>query len=186
MEGRRRFGWGWLTHPRSPAKREGSISKISHVVPEIEWPTFAPPIAAINALKREKNAVILGHNYMTPEIFHCVARFHRRQPRAGARGGANGREGHRAGRRAFHGRDVEDPLAGKDRADPRSEGRLFARRLHHRRRCAPAQAEISRPAGGDLCEHLRRREGGKRYLLHVAAMPCRWSKTSRASSASTP
>jgi quinolinate synthase len=43
------------------------------VIPPVEWPAFAPYVKAINELKRERNAVVLAHNYMTPEIFHCVA-----------------------------------------------------------------------------------------------------------------
>ena len=47
--------------------------KVKKVIPEVEWPVFAPLIHRINQLKKQKNAVILGPNYMTPEIFHCVA-----------------------------------------------------------------------------------------------------------------
>src|SRR6478736_375045 len=47
--------------------------KVARVIPPIEWPAFAPYIVAINELKRSRNAVVLAHNYMTPEIFHCVA-----------------------------------------------------------------------------------------------------------------
>jgi quinolinate synthase len=59
--------------PEVAAATDAVYEKVRGSIPRFEWELHAPLIAEINRLKKVRNAVILGHNYMVPQIFHGVS-----------------------------------------------------------------------------------------------------------------
>ena len=159
-------------------------AKVRHAIPSIEWPVHAEDIEAILHLKESRNAVILAHNYQTPEIYHCVAdlvgdslALAREATKvdadvivlAGVHFMAETAKLLNPGKKVL----IPDVAAGCSLAESITpeDVRALRRRL-------------SRRAGRHLCEHVGRREGGVRHLLHVGQCPRRSSNRSacRASS----
>ena len=65
-----------LTYSPEVAKAtHATYQLVRDVIPEVEWPVHAPYVALINELKVRRNAIILAHNYQTPEIYHGVADY---------------------------------------------------------------------------------------------------------------
>lgn len=59
--------------PQVAARTAALRDRLAAVVPDEEWPAHAPEIDAIHRLKQQRDAIVLAHNYMTPEIFHGVS-----------------------------------------------------------------------------------------------------------------
>ena len=142
-------------------------AKLHGIVPEFELDLKAELAYRINRLKAERGAVILGHNYMEPALFHSVCDYtgdslELSRVAARARGGSD-----RLLRRAVHGRDGQDSQPRAHRAAAGAACGLFAGRVHFRRgRARPARALPGR-AHRRLHQHVRGREGRGGRVLHV-------------------
>ncbi len=116
-----------------------------NVVPDVELRYKSELAYKINELKKERNAVVLGHNYMEPALYNSIPDFTGRLPGAVPPGGPDYRGHHRLLRRALHGGDREDPQSRRRRCSfPSPVAGLFPRAEHHRGGRAGTESAVSR------------------------------------------
>ena len=150
------------------ARNAQLYDRVKRVIPPPEWATFAEDVDAILELKRSRNAVILAHNYQTPEIFHCVADIVGDSL-------ALAREAIKVDADVIvlagvHFMAETAKLLNPEKTVliPDLGGRLLAGGLDHRRQDVRLLRQRY-PGVPDrhLCQHLGRGEGGIRHLLHL-------------------
>ena len=88
--------------------RLGPHERLDGVLPEIEIAALTPVIEEIDELKRARNAVVLAHNYMTPDIYHGVSDMKGRFSCPCPPGQEDRCRSHLDGWRTFHGRNRKD------------------------------------------------------------------------------
>ncbi len=118
-------------------------------------------------IKKEKNAIILGHNYMEPALFYSMPDFTGDSLELCRMAAATDKD-----IIVFCGVEFMAETAKILNPDkmvllPSDKAGCSLAASHHRRGRAPAQGHVPRCAGGDLCQHLRRCQGRDRYLLHL-------------------
>ena len=127
-----------------------------------------PVLDDIERLKRDRNAVVAAHNYMTPDDLPRRRRLRRRLPGPGpeAASTADAEVIVQAGVH-FMAETAKILSPRQDRADPRPARRLLAGRRRSPAPTCGCSSSASRRAGGHLRQHHRRREGRDRHLLHL-------------------